>query len=555
MIGYLFFVLFIVVGFIYRSWFYIFNTLSSGDWPYIFAENIREFRIPTEPPFLWLEPYYQLTSKLGVQVFSLSWEITEKVFWFFPYLIISIISSFLFLKYTSTILRVGKNSLIFIFLGCLIFTTNTYILMLTGGGQMGVAVAYSLTPLVLLQLMKLINLSNFSSSKFKFLITSGLILGAQLMFDPRIFLLSILIGLLYFLFMFKDVNFKIFKKIIFVLIVAIVINFFWILPNFGYFDTEYKSAVDAVNADYLSFATFSNSISLFHPNWPHNIFGKVGFMKPEFIIIPILAYGSLLLLNSKRQLKVQKFKNNLAIKQFSNKAILFFVFLGLLGAFLAKGTNPPFGEIYRRLSDIPGFSAFRDPTKFYTLVVLSYMVLIPFSLNKLSEKVLGIKYKVLSIFSLIFLAYWLILIKPAVFGQLTGTFKPNVVPKEYVAIKDFLNTRSEDLTKTLWVPSIQRFGFNSRSNPAISSMEIFGVSSVSGVLSKFDESKTKQQLMDEEIKYVIIPDDVLGEIFLTDRRHNDRLYIETVKRLKNINWLSELNEDDFGKIKIFEISY
>lgn len=528
MTKYLFFTLFTIVGLIYKPWFYLSKSLSSGDWPYLFLQNIQEFKAPTELPFLWLEPYYQITAKLGVQILGLSWEMTEKIFWFFPFLAISLASSYFLLKYLSKKFKLDRDEFgIFISLGCLIFTTNTYILMLVGGGQMGVAMAYSLIPLILRTAFKIYE----EKISFKKIILYSLTFGIQMMFDPRLFLLSIFVAFLYFLFSYRNISLKVLKRTILILVLTTTVNLFWILPNLNFFSMEYAAAVNALTASYLSFAAFSNSITLFHPNWPENIFGKIGFMKPEFIIVAVIAFVSLFFANK-------------------NKSILFFAGLGIFGAFFAKGTNPPFGELYTWLSSIPGFMIFRDPTKFYILVVMSYMVLIPFSLIKLSKKILSSKYYVLSI---MFVVYWLFLIRPAILGDLSGTFKPRVVPEEYVNLKNFMSAKPE-FTKTLWVPVIERFGFGSESKPAISAMELFGVSSVSGTLDKLDDPGVKKQLMDEEIKYIIIPDDYLKEIFLTDRKYDEELYKVTVDKLKNVTWLSELKNNNFGKLKVFEIS-
>ena len=516
--------LIVTLSVIYHSWFSITKTLSSGDWPYLFLQNIQTFQIPIESPFLWLEPYYQITAKIGVEVFSLSWEITEKIFWFYPFLAISLFSSFIFFKYLAKQLGID-NSLIFVSLGSLIFLTNTYILMLVGGGQMGVAIAYTLVPLVFLRMIKI------SASKTRGLIFSSLILAVQLMFDPRIFALTIISGFIY-LFLFgesKRFDFKI--RTIVIVAVSVLINSFWILPNLVFFRSEYTTTANAITSDFLSFANFSNSISLLHPNWPENIFGKIGFMKPEFIVLPILAFGSLLFVKK-------------------NKVTLFFAFLGLLGGFFAKGTNPPFGELYRWLSGVPGFMIFRDPTKFYVWVILAYSVLIPFTLLELSKKISSIKYYVLCI---LFLGFWLILIHPAVFGKLTGTFKPHVVPVEYINLKDFLNKDSEN--STLWVPEVERFGFSSKNHPAISSLGFFETNSLSGVLKKIEMPETKSKLKELDIKYVIVPFDYLKEFFLTDRKYDEKLYKQTVAKLKGVTWLSEEKNGKFGMIEVFKVSY
>lgn len=528
----LFLLFFLITFFAYRPWFFLSQTLSSGDWPYLFKENIVSFEI-FKSPFIWLEPYYRLTAKLGAVWLSFSWEITEKIFWFYPFLIISITSSYFLLKQLAKELNINRGRSIFIPIGSLIFITNTYILMLTGGGQMGVAMAYALAPLTLLRIIKSLS-ADQNQDKFRSLGLSSLIFGIQLMFDPRIFILSFSTGFIYFLFsspVLKSINLKILKRIIIIILFAILINFFWILPNLNYYSSEYAVATNVITANFLSFATFSNSISLYHPNWPENIFGKIGFMKPEFIVFPILALNSLFF--------AQK-----------NRTILFFAFLGIVGSFLAKGTNPPFGELYSWLSAVPGFLVFRDPTKFYTLVVLAYMVLIPFCILKIIKKVSSIRYYVLSVF----IIFWLFTINPAILGNLTGTFRPNHVPKEYIGLKDFLKNQNEYFT-TLWIPEVERFGFNSDVHPAVSALGAFEVSSLSGVLQKVEDVDSKDKLKELKVKYAIVPYDYLEEIFLTDRKYDNKLYLETIRRSKNVRWFSEMENKNFDKIRVFEVIY
>ena len=96
----LFFLLFLI----YHPWFSLSKTLSSGDWPYLFLENIKSFSFSIQPPFFWLEPYYQLTARLGV-LFGLSWEQIEKIFWFFPVIIISLVSSWALVDLVSSLLK------------------------------------------------------------------------------------------------------------------------------------------------------------------------------------------------------------------------------------------------------------------------------------------------------------------------------------------------------------------------------------------------------------------------------------------------------------------
>lgn len=55
----------------------------------------------------------------------------------------------------------------------------------------------------------------------------------------------------------------------------------------------------------------------------------------------------------------------------------FFALLALLGVFLSKQVAPPGGVIYKILFEyFPGFSAFREASKFFVLIAMSYSVMI-----------------------------------------------------------------------------------------------------------------------------------------------------------------------------------
>lgn len=66
------------------------------------------------------------------------------------------------------------------------------------------------------------------------------------------------------------------------------------------------------------------------------------------------------------------------------RSTLFFLILGLLGIFLAKGTNPPWGEFFSWLEQLPNFWIFREPfSKFTPVVVLSFSVLLGLAVTKI----------------------------------------------------------------------------------------------------------------------------------------------------------------------------
>ena len=100
---------------------------------------------------------------------------------------------------------------------------------------------------------------------------------------------------------------------------------------------------------------------------------------------------------------------------------------------------------------VPGFVMFRDPTKFYTLVALSYSVLIPYSIWRMYDwinakvkspafvKTMAGKQNLLpNLFLILNTLYLILLIRPVWMGELGGTFKSKEVPREYLELKNFI---------------------------------------------------------------------------------------------------------------------
>lgn len=154
------------------------------------------------------------------------------------------------------------------------------------------------------------------------------------------------------------------------------------------------------------------------------------------------------------------------------------------------------------------------------------------------------------LFLLLILCYLLFLIRPALLGQLGGTFKAHQLPPDYVKLEKFLDSQ-KDFSRTLWVPTTQRFGYFSSIHPAISAEDLFHVTSVSGVLTQLKKQETENKIQNAAVKYVIVPYDSEGEIFLKDRKYDNAAYLSTVKTLQNIHYLTEI--PGFGRVHLFEV--
>lgn len=147
--------------------------------------------------------------------------------------------------------------------------------------------------------------------------------------------------------------------------------------------------------------------------------------------------------------------------------------------------------------------------------------------------------------------YLLWIVRPLFLGQLTGTFQSHSIPPEYTKLASFL---TEDVTfsRTLWVPTTERYGFFSFIHPAISSYDLFQTTSISATLQVLSKSNAETMLSQESIKYIIVPDDSGKEIFLKDRKYDASQYVFTIKSLQKIAWLHEV--PGFGNIRVFALA-
>ena len=468
--------LFFPILFIYKNWFTL-PFLSAPDFPYFFQETLADYRLT--PP-VWastlgigmggeminqgLGTFIYFLVSLFVNTLGMPWEVVYKVFIFGLFLVLSVLSSIYLLRTV-----VGRPTRTQYFLSALLFTANTYILMVVDGGQVGVALAYSVAPLVLASFINLI----------KYPILAGLVLALQVMFDLRVALLTLVVGLAYGLYHYmvvKRYNLMFYGGGLFVAaIIVFGLHAHWLLPIAFFRSHPAQEMVrdfkfgSLESFRFFSFATFSQSLSLLHPNWPENIFGKVYFMRPEFLVLPLMAFSSLLFSRSPTSYV---------------RRLVFFPLLAILGAFLAKGANPPFPEINTWVfAHIPFSSLFRDPTKFYILTALSYSVLIPISAHALAGWA-NARMKnqrtgtLLSIFSIVFLFF---LLQPVFLNQLNGTFAQHDIPNEYVDLKDFLHNQP-DFFRTLWVPKRQRYNYYTYAHPAVAADRLFSATGSAGDL-------------------------------------------------------------------------
>lgn len=524
-----------IIVYIYRGWF-ILPQIVGGDWPYYYNSFLQGFSSTLSfwspwqvnglgglQPNLGLHFFNSFVIVLFYRWLGLPWVLVYKIFWFGFFLLSCVFSIWVLLRAV-----LPKPSGIAFVIGALIFTTNTYVLMLAGGGQMGVALAYSIFPIVLASFIRLADGTGILKRHIRHAIIAGICLGFQLLLDPRIAYISLIaIGLFHIA---GKMEIRAFGRLAVSGTLTLLLNAFWLLPvivmRYNPLSAQGGAFTSVGAAKFFSFADFSHALSLLHPNWPENIFGKTYFLQPEFLIIPLFAFTSLVFINRK----------------FGNRTIIFFALLGLLGAFLAKGANLPIGQLYIWMFEhIPGFIMFRDPTKFYILISASYAVLIPFAFGALSLRVSG------KFLFIIFLVFWLFSIRPAVLGQLGGTFSLHAVPQEYLEVAHLVD--KPDFFRTLWVPRLQRFAFLSNSHMAVEAEPLLEATNPAQLASELNDTGSQKYLSDLGIKYLVIPFDSLGELFLDDRRYSSEKRQQWEEALDSVVWLRKIMS---GRVAIYE---
>lgn len=508
-----------------------------GDWRFFWTENLPYYSgslsawdasLNTglgEPSLstLWITSYLHASSLFHYLGFS--WAQIGYFFWVFPSFLISFFSAVLLFRH----LFPKQHSVSF--LAGAIYVCNTYFLSLIGGGQLGVALSYSFFPLVIWSYLRL-----FKKPTLRASIVMGLTSSLQILFDPRLFFLNcISLMVLTFVFL-RKIRLNMKSLLLVVVLPAVVITLlhaFWLLPLFLSQKTALPKDISTLESfKFFSFADFSHTLSLLHPNWPENIFGKTYFLQPQFLLIPLAAFTSFLFIDREKK-----------------KEYIVCLFFSLIGIFLAKGLNPPFQEINQFIFNfVPGMKLFRDPTKFYTLIALGYALLIPLTLASITRIWLHKKKGIVAKLPLIvFLIFWIILpFSTFYLGNPVTQFVPKKVPNEYNELKTFIFSQ-ETFFRTLWIPAWQRYGYFSDIHPAIGKNEFFFDDKLNDP-SSFTNSTTQRRLALAGVKYVILTPFGMGQSITEEEQRTN--YNRIRQQLDHIQWLQKVKT--FGHIVVYE---
>jgi hypothetical protein len=411
------------------------------------GDNLGEYVVST----LWSWPLdisYAFGASLG-----LNFSILERIFGALLFLVVGVLSIRRFFQE----LPLGIFAK---FVGSFLYLTSTFALLLIDGGQFQIALAYAFFPLAFHLILEGIR----GGSKQRFL--SGFAVSLLGFFDIRfVYVLGILLIFKFFYEAFFLEREKVFSYLLSwaktgftIIFVFVGLNFYWILPAVLVKAPTLPATYQRVTqTSFLSFASFGHSLFMLQPHWYKNVFGKVTPILPEFVLIPILAFLA-------------------PILRRKDKTVGFWLLVALVGVFLVKGSNPPLAGVYPWLfAHIPGFSLFRDPTKFFFLVTLSYSVLIAITTDELVRRFnfsFFIAHHSLNLISLFLISYSLFIIRPVWLGKMTGTFSEPIYKEKFEQVNRIIE-EDASFGRVFWIPTKAPLGFSSPTHPSIEASRFY----------------------------------------------------------------------------------
>ncbi len=441
----------------------------------------------------------------------------------------------------------------------ILYMTNSYFMMITGGGQVGVALAYCLAPLVMASFIKTVHLINDQAPprvKTKYHLISALLTAIFITLDIRLafLVLGAVIVLLFANLLFRKGKRAIITDYAILAIIGTIVigafHSFWIIPSLAVQSVSLPRGYDSQDSvKFFSFARFAHTFSWMHPNYPANRFGVVKEIVGYSLIFAILAFWGT---KSRR------------------RKFLYFALVSLGAAFLAKGTNPPFGEAYQWMfSHVPSFSWFRDSTKFLLLVSIGYSILIGKTIEEFFNRSHAKALLLVAVIG-IFISWY-----PTYTHQLKGTLAYRTIPADYQEIKQVF-IKDRNFGRVLWVPNREIYGYYDLKHPEINLSELRDPTSCFPVFcpkqppQKFDDRKnysfadrlkeiddqtvflndpyTQELFRDLAINYIVVVADHDREIYIHDQKYNGEIKEYYRKKFDAIPWISKVPTKSAGLI-------
>lgn len=438
----LFILLFMIV--VYHRTFFSNSIFTWGDWGWYFQNTIRQWAYPPQIIIpsafggvdIGIAQYFPVRLLYSQLAGLMSFEYFDRIVFHIPSILLPAICGYILgLKVLKN--RHGAT------IASLVFALNTYTIG-TRTGHFTLGVAFSFAPLIIALFMESIEKRDLSKS-----IMTGLISFLSFSYEPRAFYItSLILGsyLLYYVFIiqFKLRLKELLKIILYSILPLIVLILLCLYGVIGLLLASKTISTQILNRSLfgVGYVSIQRAFTISTHPWTENIKldRNYQYIIPYFWAVPVLAFLGLWIGRK-------------------DKTVLYFGLVALVGIFLVKQTNQPFAGVYPWLYEhIPGFNAFREPSKFYFLIITGYSIL----LGYLAKIIWSMRNRWKIPKSLLFLLpiYFVLLANAVpVYQEKMGKLAtPRHVPNDYLILHDFL-LKNYGSYRTLYVPETSRWGY------------------------------------------------------------------------------------------------
>ena len=338
------------------------------------------------------------------------------------------------------------------FIGALIFTVNPWVTSRILSGHFFILSSYALTPIFLLYLVRYFDADG---DKFGF-IKCSFVFALVSMTSNHGFIMSLFlffIVTLWYLVVFRKG--VVILKSLFVVIISLLINSFWIFPTFnmifnGVRDISFIQDIStalSINANWVNVVRL---LGYFWSPYDKGIYVIGDFFQRIWLVLSFLS-PLLVLISVIFNRKTRNFN-------------LFLLFVYVVSFVLSQGTNL-LGDYYLVFVQLPFMQLFRDPNKLLYLSAIASSLIIGTSLHVVLYQIkfvlnhgeysielnkLFAVFIIVSIFSVNF---------PWLSGDFNGFYSPSVRPEYSLESEDWLDEQSGDF-RVLYLPLMNYLWFN-----------------------------------------------------------------------------------------------
>lgn len=384
------------------------------------------------------------------------------------------------------------------FLASLLFIINGFVVTLLRGGQIPGVIAYGIIPWAALFLDQLL-----LEPRWPAMVGLSIALALQGIYEPRYLLITALVLGIWIAGRGIKGGKRTITLVLLAVSVALLLSAYWIYGTFGVAGTP--TIPPSYSSDtwlaVLSYATVWHTLLLHHVWWPQATSATAPLW--YFAIFPL---GALL-----------------AWKQSNKRLVAALSLIAFIGIYLAKGINPPGGEGYRWLFlHLPGFSGFRDPAKFFTLIAFAYALLFAWGIDwwltrwKIWRGVVVATWIVLG-------GVWLVGFWPLWSQRVSGAFLKDKQPANEVNQYLAHLPDAGDWYRTFWLPGTYRYLSALPSHPVIIVNDtstnrlqelrdrLYGLDY--WLTNKLGESYVPYMLRSIGVRYLVLPGDIKHEVY------------------------------------------